>query len=264
MLAPQLGALLLVLLAALIATGCGTSARATGTNSQRMSLAGKLPEAVANQNYNAVLSVSGGSAPYHFSVKSGSLPQGLTLNPATGSISGTPALTGTYAFDVTVTDASGLEEAVGSFVVKVGGGGSLKISVSPTSTTMVSNQKQQFTAAVTGTPNTGVICDGRLGRCQRPLQSSGGKRTNQRVCHSHQQCRPLKVCQRRRYGCAGEYSGTANRNREPSPRSAGGTLRRNIHRNRGQPALRMEYFGGHSSGGNRDECLPYSETSASR
>ena len=156
MLAPQLGALLLLLLAALITAGCGTSARAGSGNSQSLTLSGKLPNGIANQNYNAVLSVSGGSAPYHFAVKSGNLPKGLTLNPVTGSISGRPASPGTYGFDVVVTDAPGLEEAVASFVVKVDGGASLTISVSPASATLVSNQKQQFTAAVSGTSNTGV------------------------------------------------------------------------------------------------------------
>ena len=147
-------ALLLVLLAALITAGCGTSAQANG--SQGLILSGKLPDGIANQNYNAVLNVSGGNSPYHFAVKSGTLPQGLTLNPATGSISGTPASPGTYAFDVVVTDGLRLEEAIASFVVKVGGGASLKISVSPTSATLVSNQKEQFTATVSGTVNTGV------------------------------------------------------------------------------------------------------------
>ena len=97
MLAPQLGALLLLLLGTLITAGCGTSAQAAGSgNSQNLSLSGTLPDGIANQNYNAVLNVSGGSAPYHFAVKSGTLPHGLTLNPVTGSISGTPASPGTY------------------------------------------------------------------------------------------------------------------------------------------------------------------------
>lgn len=158
MLAPQLGALLLLLLAALITAGCGASARAAGSgSSQSLTLSGTLPNGIANQHYNAVLSVSGGSAPYHFAIKSGSLPHGLTLNPVTGSISGTPASPGTSGFDVIVTDAPGLEEAIASFVVKVdGGAASLKVSVSPSSATLVSNQKQQFTAAVSGTSNTGV------------------------------------------------------------------------------------------------------------
>ena len=38
----------------------------------------------------------------------------------------------------------------------VSGGGNVKVNVSPTSATLFSNQKQQFTATVSGTSNTGV------------------------------------------------------------------------------------------------------------
>ncbi len=43
-----------------------------------------------------------------FTILSGSLPQGLSLNANTGDISGTPSVTGTFNFVVKVTDANGL------------------------------------------------------------------------------------------------------------------------------------------------------------
>jgi hypothetical protein len=52
----------------------------------------------------AALTVSGGVAPYTFSV-SGTLPAGLTLNASTGAITGTPTATG--SFSIHVTDALG-------------------------------------------------------------------------------------------------------------------------------------------------------------
>jgi Putative Ig domain/IPT/TIG domain len=64
-----------------------------------------LPAATAGQAYSATLAATGGIAPYSWSVTSGSLPPGLTLNPATGQISGTSDGAGTYSFTVTVTDA---------------------------------------------------------------------------------------------------------------------------------------------------------------
>jgi hypothetical protein len=143
-------------LAALIITGCGTFGQSDGSTSHSLILSGKLPAGVATQAYNAVLSVSGGSAPYHFAVKSGSLAQGLTLNSTTGSISGTPASAGSYSFEVMVTDAPLLDEGVQTFVMTVGSGDSIKVSVSPVSVTMGAGQKQQFTAAVSGTPHTAV------------------------------------------------------------------------------------------------------------
>src|SRR5665213_1855255 len=55
------------------------------------------------------LSVSGGTAPYTFSVASGSLPAGLSLNSSTGAITGTPTAGG--SFTIKVTDKTGLVAA---------------------------------------------------------------------------------------------------------------------------------------------------------
>jgi Putative Ig domain len=51
-----------------------------------------------------------GTPPYTFVITSGSLPPGLTLNPANGVISGTPTASGTYTFIIQVTDAVGVVE----------------------------------------------------------------------------------------------------------------------------------------------------------
>jgi hypothetical protein len=57
--------------------------------------------------YNQTLTASGGLTPYNWSIASGSLPAGLTLNPTTGVISGTPAgPAGTSTFTAQVTDAT--------------------------------------------------------------------------------------------------------------------------------------------------------------
>jgi len=58
---------------------------------------------------SATLTVSGGTAPYTYSVASGTLPAGLTLNSSTGAITGTPTVTGT--FTIQVTDARGVTSA---------------------------------------------------------------------------------------------------------------------------------------------------------
>ncbi|WP_415583667.1 putative Ig domain-containing protein, partial [Janthinobacterium lividum] len=44
--------------------------------------------------YSATLSATGGTAPYTFSVSSGTLPAGLSLNGATGVLSGTTNVAG--------------------------------------------------------------------------------------------------------------------------------------------------------------------------
>ena len=54
------------------------------------------------------LAAAGGTLPYTWSVSSGSLPAGLSLDSATGAINGNPSAAGTYAFAATVTEANKL------------------------------------------------------------------------------------------------------------------------------------------------------------
>ncbi|GAB2863961.1 hypothetical protein GCM10027176_77330 [Actinoallomurus bryophytorum] len=56
--------------------------------------------------YSDQLTVSGGTGPYVWSVSAGSLPPGLTLNAATGLLSGIPTTGGSYPFTVKVVDAN--------------------------------------------------------------------------------------------------------------------------------------------------------------
>jgi hypothetical protein len=70
-------------------------------------ISGNPPSGTVGVTYSTSLNVSGGTAPYSFSVTSGSLPAGLTLSEATGAIAGTPTVAGTSVFTGEVTDASG-------------------------------------------------------------------------------------------------------------------------------------------------------------
>jgi hypothetical protein len=54
--------------------------------------------------YNQTVNATGGTTPYAWSVSSGTLPTGLSINPSTGVISGTPSVEGTSTFTVQVTD----------------------------------------------------------------------------------------------------------------------------------------------------------------
>lgn len=69
-----------------------------------ITLPASLPDGAAGQAYSQTLTVTGGTAPYTFSVTTGSLPTWLTLDGSTGALSGTPTSTGTFGFTVTVKD----------------------------------------------------------------------------------------------------------------------------------------------------------------
>ncbi len=64
-----------------------------------------LPSAVEGVPYAASLAASGGTAPYSWSLASGSLPAGLSLSSG-GAISGSPSASGSASFTVEVTDSS--------------------------------------------------------------------------------------------------------------------------------------------------------------
>jgi hypothetical protein len=72
-------------------------------------LSGSLPAGTVGQVYSQSIPVTGGLAPYVFSLLDSSLPPGLSLNASTGLISGTPTLAGTTNLTVLVVDATGLE-----------------------------------------------------------------------------------------------------------------------------------------------------------
>jgi subtilisin family serine protease len=66
-----------------------------------------LADATNTQAYSQTLAATGGTTPYTWSVGSGALPAGLSLDPNTGALTGTPAeLAGTYSFTAQVTDAA--------------------------------------------------------------------------------------------------------------------------------------------------------------
>ncbi|RWC29855.1 MAG: hypothetical protein EOS70_23490 [Mesorhizobium sp.] len=66
------------------------------------------------------VSATGGTAPYAFSVFSGSLPTGISLNSSTGAVSGTPTTPGTSTgIVIRVTDDDGTTDDLASFDLEV-------------------------------------------------------------------------------------------------------------------------------------------------
>ena len=66
-----------------------------------------LPSASVGSNYSQTLAAVGGTSPYtNWVVTSGLLPAGVTLNPSTGALSGTPTASGPFTFTVQVRDST--------------------------------------------------------------------------------------------------------------------------------------------------------------
>src|SRR6266481_6770 len=65
-----------------------------------------LSPAPVNVPYHSQIPISGGTPPYAFSLSSGNLPPGLSLDLSTGYIDGTPTQVGTFNFTATGRDSS--------------------------------------------------------------------------------------------------------------------------------------------------------------
>jgi hypothetical protein len=78
-------------------------------------VSGTLPYGQTGTPYAATLTASGGLAPYRWDATG--LPAGLGLDAATGTISGTPTLAGTFKVNVTVYDDNGAADAASYDVV---------------------------------------------------------------------------------------------------------------------------------------------------
>jgi hypothetical protein len=74
------------------------------------------PAIVTGSPYSTTLTASGNPAP-SFSVQSGTLPAGLSLNPTSGVLSGTPTSTGTFSGVFAATNSQGTVTQAFSFTI---------------------------------------------------------------------------------------------------------------------------------------------------
>lgn len=127
-----------------------------------LKLSGTLPGGEVGVTFNATFTVSGGTAPYTFSISWGELPGGLALGTKTGTISGQPAKAGTYNFGIHVKDSSDLAIAE-AFAITVAAAPAVAVTITPATTTVVSGASEQFTALVTNTSDVAVTWSASLG-----------------------------------------------------------------------------------------------------
>src|SRR5215831_8448340 len=95
---------LAVILAIAVLSSCGGGDSGSGPPPLSITAASPPAGTTGTAYASYTFTASGGTPPLSWT-ESGSLPPGLTLS-ASGQLSGTPTTAGTYAFSVTVTDAS--------------------------------------------------------------------------------------------------------------------------------------------------------------
>ena len=110
---------------------------------------------LVNQSYSQSNVASGGTGPYTYSVFSGALPTGTSLNPVTGLVSGTPTVLGAFSYTITVTDSSPTPALTASQTLS----GAIANNASSTSLSSSANpgifgSSVTFTATVTGPGGT--------------------------------------------------------------------------------------------------------------
>ena len=98
--------------------------------------------------YSASLQASGGTAPYTWSVLSGQLPTGLTLSSATGTITGTPTVAGSFSFTIQVKDTVAATASAGF---------SLNIATTPPPPTSTAPFSHVYLVALENTNYSDVI-----------------------------------------------------------------------------------------------------------
>jgi Putative Ig domain len=118
-----------------------------------------LPNGAVGTSYSATLAASGGTTPYTWSLTIGTLPTGLTLNTATGAITGTPTVAASAtSLTFEVTDSENPAQSVSA---------TLGLTVNPSVTSSTCGETSQ-----SGTDSGNVL--GQLGTpCVTGTNSAG-------------------------------------------------------------------------------------------
>jgi hypothetical protein len=128
----------------------------SATNSTpSLTISATLPPASEGLEYNATITVTGGTLPYVFSIASGQLPPGVVLGDSAGTIVGTPTATGSFSFAISVADSKGLSKQQ-SLQIAVSNPASVAVTLTPATATLPSGGSTQFSAQVSNTSNPAV------------------------------------------------------------------------------------------------------------
>jgi len=115
-----------------------------------------LPRGSVSRAYSATLGAHGGVAPYAWSLASGSLPAGLSLDPSNGVIAGRPTTPGIFSFRVKVTDSDVPAESATK---------KLSLTIRPTITKITPDHGSQAGGAKVTIKGAGLACPAAATSC---------------------------------------------------------------------------------------------------
>jgi hypothetical protein len=143
------GILAVVTVALTTVTDAGYAATSAGLSITVSSFEG----VVAGAHFSGQLSATGGTGNYTWSVSQGTLPPGLSLDPTTGVVSGTPTISGPWSLIIAVSDPGPpAQTATGALSFAIGAPG----TVGPLKT-KVNGSKLSVTATCAGNACIGTI-----------------------------------------------------------------------------------------------------------
>ncbi len=111
--------------------------------------------------FSQTMVATGGTPPYTWSVLSGSLPAGITLDSSTGVISGTPTTPGKSTFEIQVEDSASNTADSSSLSIRIFSGLSITTRSLPNGQTSVS-YNNSLTATSGTSPYTWAVTSGSL------------------------------------------------------------------------------------------------------
>ncbi|GAB3694769.1 hypothetical protein GCM10027592_16090 [Spirosoma flavus] len=162
------------------ANGCGVSTTSTAVSSNTATILVANPATTAatlSTPFSQTFTAVGGASPLTFTLATGYLPDGLSLDPATGVVSGTPTQSGTFPVTVRATDANGCSGVSATYTLVVDVLPLTITGFTATSSSVCTGSPLTFTALignVTGTYNYTLTNAGAgtvMGTSSNPLFS---------------------------------------------------------------------------------------------